>query len=101
MLDVVKQNRKLLLTLFGILAIFSLNAFAGTDDNLGLSGTWDTVQGWISDGYLTKMISGIMLIVTIFMFSKQMVAQGFLFLILIVVITQLDTIIGKLASATF
>jgi len=95
------MKKKTLFMVLGMVLFFGLPLLAGTTDNLGLQGTWTTVQNWFSDGYIMKIISMALLIFSIMMFTRKDYIFGLLILVIDVVISNLTTVIDKFASAIF
>lgn len=95
-LSATKRNG-ILLALF--LSLFAVSAFAGTDDNLGLSSMWTTVSGWITDGYLTKLLGLIFFAVGVQRAFMGSVLQFFFMLGLSLLVINASTIMGTMFSA--
>jgi len=91
---------KKLKAFFAWLMVMPIMAFAGTQDNLGVQGVWDTVYSWIEDGYLQKIIALIFFVIGV-MRATQSILQFFIMLGFAVLIFNAGTIIEKLAAATF
>jgi len=75
-------------------------ALAGTQDNLGVQNVWQKVQGWLTDGYVQKIIAAIFFVIGV-MRATQSILQFFIMLGFAVLIFNASTIIDKLAGATF
>jgi len=74
--------------------------FAGTDDNLGVSNVWDKINGWLTDGYVQKIVAAIFFVIGI-MRAAQSILQFFVMLGFAVLIFNASNVIEKLAGATF
>lgn len=86
--------------LFALLMIAPALLLAGTQDNLGVSGVWDKINGWLSDGYIQKIVAAIFFVIGV-MRATQSILQFFIMLGFAVLIFNAGTIINKLAGATF
>jgi hypothetical protein len=87
---------------FGLIAMamfFGVSAYAGTNDNLGLSNMWSTLQGWVTDGYLSKIIGLMFFAVGVQRAFAGQMLQFFLMLGLSLLIVNADTIMGTIFSA--
>ena len=84
-----------------LLALFGTIAWAGTTDNMGLNSAWTTVSGWFNDGYLMKIVSVLLLIFAISLAIMKQYLYGLLVLIMDVIISNLNSVVSKFASATF
>jgi len=82
------------------LVVAPIMALAGTQDNLGVSGVWTKINGWLSDGYIQKIIAAIFFVIGV-MRATQSILQFFIMLGFAVLIFNASTIINKLAGATF
>ena len=91
----MKKVAMFLLTLF-----MPMIVFASTNDNLGVSGVWDTISGWLQDGYIQKIVAAVFFIIGI-MRATQSILQFFIMLGFAVLIFNASTVIDKLAGATF
>ena len=93
----MKKNN-VLFALFALLMGVSL--IAGTTDNLGLSGMWGTIQGWIQDGFLTKILGLMFFAVGVQRAFAGQILQFFLMLGLSLLVVNADTIMSTIFSAT-
>lgn len=76
-------------------------AFAGTTNNLGAKGVWDTVSGWMEDTYVARLVALIFFCVGVWRAFAGSILQFFLMLGFAVLVTQGNTIISTMNSATF
>jgi hypothetical protein len=88
---------KMFFTLTMLLPVLS---FAGTQDNLGVQSVWDKLDSWLQDGYLQKIIALIFFIVGV-MRAMHSILQFFIMLGFAILIFNAQSIIEKLAGATF
>ncbi|MEA3373732.1 MAG: hypothetical protein U9Q62_08600 [Campylobacterota bacterium] len=88
---------------FGI-ALFAMfmgaSLWAGTNDNLGLSSMWTVIQGWVQDGYLSKILGLMFFAVGVQRAFDGQLLQFFLMLGLSLLIVNADTIMATIFSAT-
>ena len=92
---------KKLKAFFAWLMVMPIIAFAGTqNDNLGVGGVWTKVEGWLTDGYVHKIIAAIFFILGI-MRATQSILQFFIMLGFAVLIFNAGAVIDKLTGATF
>lgn len=96
----LKQKGTILFTVL-FLMMFGTSAFAGTTDNLGLASSWTTVSTWFSDGYMLKIISFLMLVFAITLATMKQYLYAIVVLIITVIISNLDDVVAKFASAIF
>lgn len=94
--SVAKRNAGFLLLL---IAFLGTTVFAGTNDNLGLSAMWTTISGWITDGYLTKIIGLIFFVVGVQRAFMGSVLQFFFMLGLSLLVINASTIMSTMFSA--
>jgi hypothetical protein len=92
-----KSHSGIMLALF--LSLFAVSAFAGTSDNLGLSAMWGTISGWITDGYLTKIIGLIFFAVGVQRAFMGSILQFFFMLGLSLLVINADAIMSTMFSA--
>lgn len=85
---------------FLAMGIFS-SLYAGTTDTLGLQSSWTTVASWFTDGYMMKIISFLMLVFAITLAVMKNYLYAIVVLIMTVIISNLDDVIDKFATATF
>ena len=81
--------------------LMGVSLSAGTTDNLGLASTWTTVAGWFSDGYIMKIVSFLMIVFAITLAVMKQYLYAIVVLIMTVIISNLDSVVSKFASATF
>jgi len=85
---------------FYAVMIMPVLSFAGTEDNLGVQGVWNTIEGWLNDGYVHRIIA-----ITFFFIgllrATQSILQFFIMLGFAVLTFNAGTIIEKMAGATF
>ncbi len=86
--------------LFFLTMIMPVLSFAGTQDNLGVQNVWDKINGWLSDGYIQKIVAAIFFVIGV-MRATQSILQFFIMLGFAVLIFNASNIINKLAGATF
>jgi len=91
--------RKMVLAL--MLIFVGVSAFAGNTDNLGASGMWDTLKGFLNDTYLTRILALGMFAFGVYNAFRQNFLNFFLMLGLTVLLINGDTIIEKVVGATF
>jgi heme/copper-type cytochrome/quinol oxidase subunit 2 len=87
-------------TFFMMLMLLPIMSFASTQDNLGVQNVWDKIDSWLQDGYIQKIIAAIFFVVGV-MRAMQSILQFFIMLGFAVLIFNAQTIIEKLAGATF
>ncbi|MBD3843838.1 MAG: hypothetical protein IE909_18575, partial [Campylobacterales bacterium] len=75
--------------------------YAGTTDTLGLSTTWNKVEGFLSDPYLTKIVASLMVIFGIMVAIKKDFLYGAIIIVMAFAMLNIGTIAGKFASAIF
>jgi hypothetical protein len=92
---------KRLLFFLAVGLFLGVNAYAGTGDTLGLSSTWTKVSAWFTDGYVMKIISFLMLIFAITLVTMKQYLYAIVILIVLVVISNLPSVINAFAGATF
>jgi len=76
-------------------------AFAGTTDNLGAQSLWNTLSGWLDDTYIARIIALMFFAVGVWRAFAGSILQFFLMLGFAVLVTQGNTIISAINSATF
>ncbi len=84
-----------------IFALGFMSVYAGTTDNLGLASTWATVAGWFGDGYIMKIISFLLLVFAITLAIMKQYLYAIIILIMTVILSNLNVVVEKFASATF
>jgi hypothetical protein len=82
-----------------MLTIFSVSAFAGTTDTLGMSGSWAKVEAILTDKYLQPIIVTAIFATAVFRWFKEHPWQAVSFLVLSVFIGQITTISQAIAGA--
>ena len=82
-------------------AFLGTAAFAGTTNNLGAQSLWNTLSGWLDDTYVARIIALMFFAVGIWRAFAGSVLQFFLMLGFAVLVTQGNTIISAINSATF
>lgn len=87
--------------LFALFAFLGTTAFAGTADNIGAQNLWNTLSGWLNDTYLARIIALMFFSVGIWRAFAGSILQFFLMLGFAVLVTQGNTIISAINSATF
>jgi large-conductance mechanosensitive channel len=87
-------------TFFVMSMLLPMLSFASTTDNLGVKNVWDKIESWLADGYIQKIIAAIFFVLGV-MRAMQSILQFFIMLGFAVLIFNADTIIKKLAGATF
>jgi hypothetical protein len=87
-------------TFFVMLMLLPMLSFASTTDNLGVQNVWDKINSWLQDGYIQKIIAAIFFVLGV-MRAMQSILQFFIMLGFAVLIFNAQTIIEKLAGATF
>ena len=96
----MKEERKNTIAIVAVmLTIFSVSAFAGTTDTLGMSGLWTKVQAILTDKYLQPIIVVSMLGMALFRANKEHPVQGLMIGALALVIGQLSSIATAIAAA--
>lgn len=93
------ENKKTIMLVAVMLTIFSVSAFAGTTDTLGMSGLWTKIQAILSDKYLQPIIVTGMIVMGVFRAYKEHPIQGIMVGALGVVIGQIDSIATSVAGA--
>jgi len=88
--------------LFALFAFLGTAAFAGTTDNyLGAQSLWNTLSGWLDDTYVARIIALMFFAVGVWRAFAGFILQFFLMLGFAVLVTQGNTIISAINSATF
>lgn len=95
----IKENKKIIMILAVMLTIFSVSAFAGTTDTVGMSGLWTKVEAILGDKYLQPIIVSGMIVMGVFRAYKEHPVQGIMVGVLGLVIGQIDTIATAIAGA--
>jgi hypothetical protein len=75
-------------------------SFAGTTDALGVKNVWQKISAWLGDSYIHKIIAAIFFVIGV-MRATASILQFFIMLAFAVLIFNANTIINKLAGATF
>ncbi len=84
-----------------VMLLMGVSLSAGTTDNLGLQSSWTTVASWFSDGYIMKIIAFMMIVFAITLAVMKQYLYAIIVLIMTVIISNLDNVIEKFASAVF
>ena len=98
-MNIARKNSTIFFAFFILLMGISLSA--GTTDNLGLQSSWNTVASWFSDGYMMKIISFLMIVFAITLAVMKQYLYAIVVLIMAVILSNLDSVVSKFASATF
>lgn len=93
--------KKFSLLLVVLLALLGTTAFAGTADTLGAKNLWNTLSAWLDDTYISRIIALMFFSVGVWRAFAGSILQFFLMLGFAVLVTQGNTIISAINSATF
>lgn len=94
-----KENRKTIMLVAVMLTIFSVSAFAGTTDTLGMSGMWTKVKAILTDQYLQPIIVTAIFSAAVFRWFKDHPYQALSLFVLCLLIGQIATISEAIAGA--
>lgn len=92
---------KKIVIFFALFALLGTAAFAGTTDNLGAKNLWETLSGWLDDTYIARILALMFFAVGVWRAFAGSILQFFLMLGFAVLVTQGNTIISAINSATF
>jgi hypothetical protein len=91
---------KIVLMVLAFAVIAGVSAYAGSTDNLGIKTTYDSVVGWFTDTYVSRTVAIILFVIGVTRAIQGQWLQFFIMLGFAVLISQGQTIIEKLFSAT-
>lgn len=95
------MNKKTFVFLAFVLSFGATTMLAGNTDSLGAKGLWDTVSGWLSDTYASRIIGLLFFCVGLWRAFAGSILQFFLMLGFAVLVTQGTSIIEAINGSLF